>query len=92
MATYDHLGQIAARAELRRRGLIVKGLLQVLRDRLSRDDTRGEFRGDLETAHLQYLKDGCNLLAINSKGSREEILERICFYNERKRQEAGIQA
>ena len=54
----------------------MKGLLQVLKDRLSRDDTRGELTGDLATAHLKYLKDGCNLLSINSKGSREKRFSR----------------
>ena len=60
-------------------------VIQVLRDRLARDDTRGPFTGDLTTAHLNYLKDDCYLLSINSNGTREEVLERIHFYNSRKR-------
>ena len=89
MATYENLSLLALRAELRRRGLMVNGLMQALRDRLARDDTRGQFRGDLTTAHTDYLKDGCDLLSINRQGSREKVLERIAFYNERKRQRAG---
>ena len=50
-----------------------------------KDDTRGEFTGDLENASLEYLKDGCTLLSINNKGSRQTLLERIEFYNSIKR-------
>ena len=89
MATYAVMSQVEARAELSRRGLIIRGLLSVLRERLMRDDTRREFRGDLTNVSLEYLKDGCALLSINNRGSREEILERIEYYNSIKRQRAG---
>ena len=46
------MGRLEARAELSRRGLIVKGPFSGLVVRLENDDTRGEFTGDLEAASI----------------------------------------
>ena len=58
-----------------------------LRQRLERDDSRGEFRGDVATMSDQYLGDGCLLLSIDYRGPRDVLITRIQRYNARKRSE-----
>lgn len=81
------MNQVAIRAELARRGLIVNGTFDVLKARLERDDTRGEFKGNLATMEEEYLRDGCKILSINSRGTKDELIERIKTYNAYKREQ-----
>ena len=85
MATSSNLGQIEARNELRRRGLIVRGELKELRLRLLEDDAFGEIEGNLANSSDQQLRAACKRRGISSRGKREELIETIIFYNRRKR-------
>ena len=78
-----------ARAELNRRGLLVRGNIDDIRARLENDDARGEFTGDLDMAEREHLMQRCSRLSINSQGSREQLIDRINFYNARKRDGNG---
>ncbi len=86
MAAYDHKNQVALRTELKNRKLMTRGLNGILKERLRKDDARGEIRGDLETLHVEYMRDVCSILAMKSTGSREQLVRRLREYNSRKRQ------
>ena len=77
------------RAELEARGLSTKGYMRTLRRRLDSYDTRGELKGDLATMSDHHLKTACRLLSIESKGKRDQLVERINFYNAQKRKQIG---
>ena len=77
------------RAELKARGLSTKGYMSTLRRRLDNYDTRGELKGDLATMSDHHLRTACRLLSIESKGKRNQLVERIKTYNSQKRKRMG---
>ena len=85
MATSSNLGQIEARNELRRRGLIVRGGLNELRLRLLEDDAFGEIQGNLANFSDEQLQESCKRRGISSRGKRQELIGTIESYNRRKR-------
>lgn len=80
------MGQIEMRAELARRGLVTYGNNDDLRTRLQDDEARGMFKEEFQTMSDQYLRDGCMLLSIPSRGSRQNLINNIRTYNAYKRQ------
>ncbi len=45
-------------------GLMTRGLVDILKERLREDDARGEIRGDLETLDVEYMRDVCTILSV----------------------------
>lgn len=90
-AMYEEMTQPQLRAELETRGLIVGGKTRELKARLVKDDTRGAYRGDLDTLAEPYMRDGCKLLSINSSGTRQELVQRIEKYNVYKKAQMDAQ-
>ena len=45
-------------------GLMTRGLVGILKERLRVDDARGEIRGDLETLDVEYMRDVCTILSV----------------------------
>ena len=80
------MGQLQMRIELARRGLVTHGNNQELRTRLENDETRGVFKENFRTMSDEYLRDGCRLLAIPSRGDRQSLINNIRRYNVYKRQ------
>ena len=79
------MSQIQARDQLRRRGLIARGDLNELRLRLLEDDAFGGIEGNLANSSDQQLRETCKRRGIPSRGKREELIETIDSYNQRKR-------
>ena len=93
MAAYNGMDQIALRDELERRGLLVDGTVNQLRQRLVRDDALGIFHGYLGSMSETDMEDACRRRSIPIKGRgqdrRRRILKNLRRYNERK---GGVQA
>ena len=83
------MNKLNVQAELQVRGLSTKGYMSTLRRRLDNYDTRGEVKGDLATMSDHHLRKMCRLLSIESKGKRNQLVERIKFYNAQKRKWTG---
>ena len=93
MAAYNGMGQIPLRDELKRRGLLVRGRVNQLRQRLARDDTLGIFDGYLGSMSETDMEDACQRRFIPIDGRhedrRERLFKKLKRYNERK---GGVQA
>ena len=93
MAAYNGMGQIALRDELERRGLLVDGTVNQLRQRLVRDDTLGIFHGYLGSMSETDIEAASRRRSIPIKGRRQDRCRRLFKnlerYNERK---GGVQA
>ena len=84
MAAYDNMSQVELRSELTSRGLIVRGIINNLRERLPADDTRGIFDGCFENMVKKDLVNLYKSLHIHSAGERRVLISRIKEYNLRK--------
>ena len=93
MAAYNGMSQIPLRNELTRRGLVVRGTVNELRQRLVRDDALGVFDGYLGSMSETDMEDACRRCSIPIDGRRQDrrqrLFEKLKRYNERK---GGVQA
>ena len=97
MAAYNGMGEIPLRNELERRGLLVDGTVNQLRQRLVADDALGVFHGYLGSMSETDLEDACRrrsipipiLIKDHEGDHRQKLFKSLKRYNKRK---GGVQA